>query len=130
MEMSKELIEKAKNAKAPEELLTLAKEHGMKLTEEEAAAYFEQLNLKTGELSDDELDNVSGGGCYKGDRLVVTVGHVCRHWRCKKDSGKWLDRMGQPGCSVCGIGIACSNCRYLSYEKALWLCNNEENKKH
>ena len=45
-----ELIEKAKSAKTPEELMALAKENGMELTEESAKAYFEQLNSKTGEL--------------------------------------------------------------------------------
>ena len=129
MKSSSELIAKAKEAKSPEELMTLAEDNGEKLTEEEAAAYFAQLNPKTGELSDEELDDVAGGGCYNGDRLVVTVCHKCRNWRCKKDDGKWLDRMGEPGCSVCGICLQCSNCRYLSYEKALWLCNCPANKK-
>ena len=57
-----ELIEKAKSAKTPEELMALAKENGMELTEESAKAYFEQLNSKTGELADEELNNVAGGG--------------------------------------------------------------------
>ena len=38
-----ELIEKAKSAKTPEELMALAKENGVELTEESAKAYFEQL---------------------------------------------------------------------------------------
>ena len=59
MEMSKELITKAKEAKNPEELMALAKENGVELTEESAKAYFEQLNPKTGEVSDDELNNVA-----------------------------------------------------------------------
>ena len=62
MEMNKELLAKAKEAKTPEELMALAKENNMEMTEECAKAYFEQLNPKTGELSDDELDNVAGGG--------------------------------------------------------------------
>lgn len=60
--LTPELIEKARRAKSPEELLALAGENGIEATEEEARDYFEQLN-KSGELSDDELDNVSGGGC-------------------------------------------------------------------
>ena len=68
-----ELIEKAKQAKFAEELLTLAKENKIELSEEEAKEYFERLN-KSGELSDEELDNVSGGGCYyKDGRLVVLL---------------------------------------------------------
>ena len=62
-----ELIEKAKEAKTPEELFALAKENGVELTEESAKAYFNQLNPKTGELADDELDNVAGGGCQQNN---------------------------------------------------------------
>ena len=65
--MNKELIEKAKAAKTPEELQGIAKENGMEMTEETAKTYFEQLNSKAGELSDDELGNVAGGGCQSDD---------------------------------------------------------------
>ena len=70
MEMNKELLAKAKEAKNPDELMSLAKENGVELTEESAAAYFEQLNPKTGEVSDDELNNVAGGcgGGYDAGR--------------------------------------------------------------
>ena len=61
MNMNNEFIAKPKQAKNPEELLALAKENGVELTEESAKAYFNQLNPKTGELADDELDNVAGG---------------------------------------------------------------------
>ena len=70
MELTKELVAKAKEAKTPEELMALAKENGIGLTEEETKAYFDRLNPKTGELSDSELDNVSGGcgGGYDAGR--------------------------------------------------------------
>lgn len=55
-----ENMAKAKQAKSAEELLALAKESGIELSEETAKMYFDEMN-KTGELSDDELDNVSGG---------------------------------------------------------------------
>ena len=60
MNISKELLEKAKTAKSAEELLAMAKAEKIELTEEEAAKAFEELN-KNGELSDEELDNVAGG---------------------------------------------------------------------
>ena len=60
MKISKELLEKAKTAKTAEELLEMAKAEKVELTEEEAAKAFAELN-KTGELSDEELDNVAGG---------------------------------------------------------------------
>ena len=63
---SPELLNKAKTTQSPEELLALARENGVNLTAEEAKAYYGQLNPTTGELSDNELDSVSGGGC--GDK--------------------------------------------------------------
>lgn len=60
MNISKELLEKAKQAKTAEELLAMAKAENINFTAEEAAKAFDGLN-KNGELSDEELDNVSGG---------------------------------------------------------------------
>ena len=60
MKFTDEMLEKAKTAKSAEELLAMAKAEKVELTEEEAAKAFAELN-KTGELSDEELDNVSGG---------------------------------------------------------------------
>ena len=60
MNISKELLEKAKQAKTAEELLELAKTENINFTAEEAAKAFAELN-KSGELSDEELDNVTGG---------------------------------------------------------------------
>ena len=68
-----ELIEKAKSAKSAEELIALAKENGIEFDEETAKTYFNQLNPKTGELADDELDNVAGGGCQSNN------GHLNTH---------------------------------------------------
>ena len=55
-----ELIAKAKAAKTAEELIELAKDNNVELTEEDAKTYFEQLNAN-GAVSDDELDVVAGG---------------------------------------------------------------------
>ncbi len=63
MNISKELIEKAKTAKTAEELLEMAKAEKVELSAEEAAKLFAELN-KTGELSDEELGNVDGGGYW------------------------------------------------------------------
>ena len=77
MKISKELLEKAKTAKSPEELLEMAKVENIEISAEEAAKAFAELN-KTGELSDEELDNVSGGGCgdsnKSGDTPKYSVG--------------------------------------------------------
>ena len=62
-----EMIEKAKAAKSAEELLELAKANGVEMTADEAATYFAQLNPKSGELDDDDLDAVAGGAGGCGD---------------------------------------------------------------
>ena len=88
--LTPELIEKAKAAKSAEELLALAKENGVELTEEEAKTYFEQIGA-SGAVSDDDLDAVSGGwdcpggddtsdsktGFTLGDKVKVIDGNTC-----------------------------------------------------
>ena len=74
MKISKELLEKAKTAQSAEELLEMAKTENINFTAEEAAKAFAELN-KSGELSDEELDNVSGG-C--GDLSWGSYGEVSR----------------------------------------------------
>ena len=82
--LTPEMIEKAKTAKSAEELLALAKENNVEMTADEAATYFAQLNPKSGELNDDDLDNVAGGACagyeappQPGDRVRITSGQTC-----------------------------------------------------
>ena len=99
--LTPEMIEKAKGTKSAEELLALAKENGIELTEKEAATYFAQLNPKSGELDDDELDNVAGGlfGCFnfenairKGAKVRVLNGQKCR--KCGSDVGYYQTGAG------------------------------------
>ena len=61
MNFTPELIAAAKAADSPAALIAIAKDHGITLTDSEALLYFKQLTPATGELSDDELDTVSGG---------------------------------------------------------------------
>ena len=63
MKLTQEMMEKAKTAKSAEELLLLAKECGIEMAADEAVTYFAQLHPSSAELSDNELDAVSGGGC-------------------------------------------------------------------
>ena len=71
--LTPEMIEKAKTAKSAEELLALAKDNGVEMTEDEAKTYFAQLDPKSGELNDDDLDSVAGGACKSSD----AVSNVC-----------------------------------------------------
>lgn len=64
--ISPELRKRAADAESPKELLALALAEGVELTDEEARACFTRLHPPAGELADDELEAVSGGGCGGG----------------------------------------------------------------
>ena len=103
------MIEKAKVAKSAEELLALAKENNVEMTADEAATYFAQLNPKSGELSDDDLDNVAGGACGSGvkvgDSVRVTSGETCPI--CGGNTGT-VKSIG-----AFGVGaVVCQNCSH------------------
>ena len=63
MKPDRELFEKAKAAKSAEELLEMAKAEHIELTAEQAEKTFKSLH-GSGELTDEESDNVTGG-CSK-----------------------------------------------------------------
>lgn len=63
MKFTEEQLAKIKAAKTAEELIALAKAEGIEATEEQIKAQFDAMH-KEGELADDELDNVAGGGCF------------------------------------------------------------------
>ena len=87
--LTSELIAKAKAAKSAEELLDLAKENKVELTEEDAKTYFAQLNANDS-ISDDELDAVAGGGSCPSDDYVCpkcgakTAPTFDKRYRCNK----------------------------------------------
>ena len=115
MEMNKELLAKAKETKTPEELLALAKENGAELTEESAKAYFEKLHPQSGEISDDELDNVSGGGCLVSDPYDTCMadGYCLFDYVCSRCGARGIDHStGELRCSGCfASDPRCRNCR-------------------
>ena len=105
MDLNEKLLEKAKEAKTVEELAAIAKENGIELTAEEAKNYFAKLNLKAGELADDELDNVAGGRkcgtCYCNHRPVITVCNSCEYYT-NEETGRKEDGNGM--CVSCASG--------------------------
>ena len=66
MNLTNEQLAKLKETESAEELLALARENGMAMTEDDAKRYFEMLH-KEGELADEELENVAGGICDTGN---------------------------------------------------------------
>ena len=65
-EEEKEMSAKLAQAKTVEDVLAVAKEYGKDINEEQAKEVLEELNKfsASGELSDDELDNVAGGVAF------------------------------------------------------------------
>ena len=102
-----EMIEKAKAAASVEELLEIAKANAVELTPAEAATYFAQLNPVTGELSDDDLDAVSGGACSDGS------------WNA--DVNAAFDAVRQLNCPQCGRNDKWDMTGY-SNGKNYWQC--------
>ena len=87
--LTPELIEKAKAAQNADELLALAKENNVEMTADEAATCFAQLNPKSGELDEDDLDAVAGGGgCGEKPTPKFAVGdHVIERGLYNCDGG-------------------------------------------
>ena len=131
MKLTQEMIEKAKVAKTAEELYEIAKANGVEMTADEAATYFAQLNPKSGELDDDELDAVAGGGCgnkanEKNEKKISCGDYNIRTcWVCSQCGNNstinrdWVPSTG--GCSisaiptycgVCGKRVRCSTCQF------------------
>ena len=94
MNVSKELIEKAIQAKTAEELIEMAKTENIELSAEEAAKALAELH-KAGELSDEELDNVSGG-CGSGDEPLFAVGQWV-YVRATNAAALILENLGKQG---------------------------------
>ena len=116
--LTPELIAKAKTAESAEELLALAKDNNVELTEAEAKTYFEQLSAN-GAVSDDELGAVAGGGflglsCPSEDEAeekVVNGGtnaRTCPHCR-----ATIYVRPGPYSCTKCGKTITNDATSYL-----------------
>ena len=82
MKLTSKMKSVAMQAKSVEELLKLAEAYGYEISKEEAEEIYAELN-QARELSDEELDNVAGGGCYSTDKhgmLIVTVGNRCKYF--------------------------------------------------
>ena len=135
--MDAKLLDEAQKAKSAKELRDMAKTRGIELTEAEAENYYCRLH-RLGELSDDELSDVAGGGCHQKDgRLVVTVGTQKDCFVCKTCGKTAEDNFIPAGimaitgnshrCKGTNSISNCGNCKFISHENGLWLCNNPAN---
>lgn len=101
IKLTPELVEKAKAVKGVDELIKLGKENNIGLTEEDAKDIFDRLNPKLGELSDEELDNVSGGGCGR-----PSLGETYPCVSCGSTKTKVIKELNN------GVVFECGRCKY------------------
>lgn len=135
-----ELMLQTKETKTAEELIALAKENGIELSEADAKLYFD-MN-KNGSLSDDVLSDVSGGGAYtiRDGYLIVTNFHECDRWKCDKCGGDRIEytrvasESGWDWAHKCGgypngCGKSCQTCKYMTYRFPFQICTHPETRK-
>lgn len=138
MNFATELIEQAKMTKSPEELREIAKKNCIEMTEEEANTYYQQLHQASGEIADDELDNVSGGGCSTSDNgkkyTVVSSGLSCINGQyCpgvipQKNGNYAFTREDDMALRCTWAAFSspgkCGFCHYLMFDGATGYCGN------
>lgn len=103
--MDEALLQRARRAKSAQELLALAEAEGIEMTKEQAEEVFQKLHTSA-ELADEELDNVSGGGCYTNDGyLETTIGYRCGYYE------------ESPEMDI-GVKGTCCRCKYWDMKSA------------
>ena len=97
-ELKKAFTEAAKSGKA----LEFIKAHGCETTEEELKAF---LSKQSGELSDDELDNASGGCNDKTSSetilSVMTFGSACAMYAAISEAYGYTGQIGKEDGRLC-----------------------------
>jgi len=80
--MDQQSVEKARKATSAEDLAKIARQEGVTLSKEDAEKYYSELHPEEGELSDSELNNVSGGSCYSTATLAKEYAQVSKASTC------------------------------------------------
>ena len=73
IQITPELLEEARAAESAEGIAEIAREKGIEMGAEEAEALFAMIHGSDGEIADEELDDVAGGGCGDPKQLVCPV---------------------------------------------------------
>ena len=108
--MSEEMLEKLRNAKSAEEIVSIAKEYGREVTAEQAQELLDRLKAgaSEGELSDDLLEAVAGGGYHRYRQGVVwkpfrqVIRRAARQSRseCRPGGGSWFCALPTQGAAM------------------------------
>ncbi len=89
---------------------------------------YEKAQNEAAELTDEELDNVAGGGGTDQKRAyLVAAGDICDRWKCKNCHSTGFNRILFEGswCKAgCGTQSYCMNCEYCHLVGSLFWCYN------
>ncbi len=125
------LIEKARKAKSKEELIALAKENSISLADGEAEYYLDLLSDSSihGEVGDDELDDVSGGGCKKTvdgkKHKVVSARTKCFTGHYRKYNPVIRDGGLREIWDFWSLDHCCGDCENLGLKDGVGYCKKE-----
>ncbi len=144
MKLTVEILSIAKKAESAEELRRMALERKYQMTDAEAERFFGKLHAPEGELSDEELADISGGGCGGGGggggsnaaatpTLPGTRTHAyhaaCGDYQCKSCGGFTLVLFGESHNVVHGKDCALRACGFAGETTPLcetycWTCKH------
>ena len=103
------------------------KAHGCEVTAAELEEFMKNGG-KSGELTDDELDNVAAGKkcgtIYHNGRPVVTALNSCDRWRCYLCECSRREKHKNTHTPGYVSGHCCNTCKYYKLSGALYLCEH------
>ncbi len=109
--MDQEITKKIECASSPEEILEIAEKNDINMKKEEAEKIFNYIHA-SGEISDDELDAVSGGVISLPEWSHEAAKRVCP--KCGKKASSW-------GIYAFVTKFYCEDCDYRWSEENPWL---------
>jgi len=122
--LRKEFFEANESGKIGEFL----KAHDCKATLSEFDEFMKNADAKSGELSDDELDNVAAGKkcgtIYHDEKPVVTALNSCKRWRCCLCECNRNEKHKDTHTPGIITGHFCKDCKYYELFGMLYLCTH------
>jgi bacteriocin-like protein len=109
--MDQKLAEKLKEAKSAKELSIAAHEAGVNISDTAADKYFAELHSREHELSNEELNNVSGGSCDSEKELEKKYEKVNPSYVCDKHTWTYWAYSGVASLILI-MKKGCDNCHY------------------
>ncbi len=132
---TEEMMQQVRTCQSVEEVIALGRENGMEISEELAYEYLKMLAPVYGEIEDEELDNVAGGGCktkVNGKNYTVVTsykGCFTGRWeKVKNSNGGWKRsdnnflRETWYSNSNNASGNQCGNCMHLEFKGGTGYC--------